>query len=136
MKPFPSFLKTFLFSLLLGLTLSHNAKAVGYWGTYSSTLWNTPSEYFTDEDWAFFEGTLRKTLDTAKDSEVVAWANPKSKTSGDFTVLKTVMRGERKCREVKITAQARELRRVTGIAFCQLDDGTWEAIPGHNAKTR
>ena len=128
-------MRAFLFSLsLAGLSLSQSAHALGYWGTYSATLWNTPSEYFTPQDWELFEATLRKTLDTAPDGQANAWSNPASKASGEFTVLKSLQKNDQDCREVKITASAGGLRRVTGIAFCKEDDATWKATPGKGRK--
>lgn len=110
--------------------LSQSALAVGYWGTYTSTLWDTPSQFFTEQDWSLFENTLQKTLDTAPDGQTQSWSNPTSKASGDFTVLKSVQRQGQDCREVKIVGSAGGLRRITGIAFCKEDDGTWTAVPG------
>ena len=121
-------------ALLLALLMPHPAQAIAYWGTYGATLWNTPSEFFTDQDWKLFEAALNKTLDTAPDGQPVPWQNAASKASGEFTVLKSVKRGEQDCRQVKITSSAGGLRRVTGIAFCREDDGTWKAIPGKNRK--
>ena len=116
--------------ILMGLSFSHGVAAVGYFGTYTSTLWNTPAEFYTDEDWSLFESTLQKTLDTSPDGVANAWTNPKSKATGEFTVLKSLTRNGQNCREVKIIGSAGGLRRVTGIAFCKEDDGTWLAIPG------
>ena len=128
-------MKAFLLGLsLAGVSLSQSTHAVGYWGSYSATLWNTPSEYFTPEDWELFEGSLRQTLDSAPDGQARAWSNPASKASGDFTVLKSLKKHERDCREVKITSSAGGLRRVTGIAFCKEDDGSWTAVPGKGHK--
>jgi Surface antigen len=128
-------MRSFLFGLsLAGLSLSQSALAIGYWGDYSATLWNTPSEYFTPQDWEMFEGTLRKTLDSAPDGQANAWSNPTSKASGEFTVLKSIQKNDRDCREVKIIASAGGLRRVTGIAFCKEDDNSWKAIPGKGRK--
>jgi surface antigen len=128
-------LRALIFGLsVAGLSLSPSAHALGYWGTYSSTMWNTPSEYFTPQDWEQFEGTLRKTLDAAPDGQANAWSNSASKASGEFTILKSVRKNDQDCREVKITASAGGLRRVTGVAFCKEDDGTWTAIPGKGRK--
>ncbi len=120
--------------LLLLPALPQTAHALSYFGTYSSTLWDTPSQYFTDADWKLFDDTLQKTLDTAPDGEANAWSNPASKASGDFTVLKSVKRNGQDCREVKIVATAGGYRRITGIAFCKEDDGSWKAVPGRNHK--
>ena len=108
--------------------------AVPIFGTYSATLWNTPSQYFTPADWQLFESTLMRTLDTAPDGQAVNWNNPASKANGEFTVLKSVRRQDQDCRQVKIASAAGGLRRVTGIAFCKEEDGTWKVIPGRNRK--
>ncbi len=130
-----AFMKASLFGLsLAALSLNQTAQAVGNWGTYSAILWNTPSEYFTTDDWQLFEETLHNTLDGSADGQAKAWSNPASKASGEFTVLKSVRRSDRDCREVKIIASAGGLRRVTGIAFCREDDGNWMAIPGKGRK--
>lgn len=121
-------------ALLLSALMNSNAHAIGYWGTYSSTMWDTPYQYFTDEDWRIAEDALQNTLNNAKDGEPRAWSNPKTKTSGEYTVLKTVARKGQQCREVKMIAVAKDLRRVSGIAFCPADGGGWVAIPGHTRK--
>lgn len=123
-----------LAALLTTPLISQPGHAVGYFGTYTATLWNTPAEYFTDADWQLFENTLKRTLDSVPDGQTVAWANPASKASGEFTVLKSVRRQGQDCREVKLVSQAGGQRRVTGIAFCKEDDGTWKAIPGKSRK--
>jgi hypothetical protein len=123
-----------LTGLLFSPLLSPPAYAIAYWGTYSATLWNTPSQYFTNQDWQLFESTLQRTLDSAPDGQTNTWTNAATKATGEFTVLKSVKKGEQDCRQVKIASQAGGLRRVTGIAFCKEDDGTWKAIPGRNQK--
>lgn len=121
-------------ALIISAMLSGNAFALGYWGTYESSMWDTPYEYFTDEDWRIAEDTLQATLNSAKDDEVRSWTNPKSKNSGEFVVLKTMERKGQQCREVKLVAEAHGIRRVSGIAFCPADEGGWVAIPGHARK--
>lgn len=134
MKSVSFFSRTLAPALLLSALVSGNAEAIGYWGTYSSTMWDTPYQYFTDEDWKIAEDALQDTLNNAKDEEPRAWSNPKSKNSGEYTVLKTVSRNGQQCREVKMIAEAKALRRVSGIAFCPAEEGGWVAIPGHTRK--
>jgi hypothetical protein len=126
--------RTLVPAFLLSVLLSANAHAIGYWGTYSSTMWDTPYQYFTDEDWRIAEDALQNTLNTAKDEETRTWSNPKTKNSGEYTVLKTVARKGQQCREVKMIAAANGLRKVSGVAFCPADEGGWVAIPGHTRK--
>jgi hypothetical protein len=121
-------------ALLVSLLISGNAHALGYWGTYSATMWDTPYEYFTDEDWRIAEDSLQDTLNNAKDKETRNWKNPKSEASGSFTVLKTVARKGQQCREIKLVALVKDIRRVSGIAFCPADGGGWAAIPGKTRK--
>ena len=121
-------------ALLVTLLISGNAHALGYWGTYSATMWDTPYEYFTDEDWRIAEDSLQDTLNNAKDKETRNWKNPKSEASGSFTVLKTVPRKGQQCREIKLVALVKDMRRVSGIAFCPADGGGWVAIPGKTRK--
>ena len=115
---------------LSGIAFTAPSHAIAYYGTYSSILWNTPGQYFTDDDWKLFENTLNNTLNTAKDGETRAWANPATKASGEFTILRSVQRGDNSCREVKIISQAQGRRRVLGKAFCKQDDGTWKVVSG------
>ncbi len=121
-------------ALAISTLLSGNVHALGYWGTYSATMWDTPYEYFSDEDWRIAEDTLQATLNTAKDDEIRTWSNPKTKSSGEFVVLKTIERLGQQCREVKLVAEAHGIRRVSGIAFCPAEEGGWVAIPGHYRK--
>lgn len=123
-----------LSTTLILLAFAGNAHAIGNWGTYTATMWDTPSHYFTDEDWGLFDAALTDVLDHAKDGESRTWSNPKTKANGEFVILKTVPRKDQLCREVKIAAEANAIRRVTGIAFCPGDEGGWVAIPGHNRK--
>ncbi len=135
MIPFNRTLKLAAPAALLAVSLiSPPAAAVGYFGTYTATLWNTPAENFTDDDWRLFEDTLKRTLDAAPDGQTQTWANPASKASGEFTVLKSLQRQGQNCREVKIASEAAGRRRVTGVAFCKEDDGSWKAIPGKQRK--
>ena len=134
MKPMTLLTQRLLPALFLSMLLAGNAQAIGYWGTYSSTMYGTPYQYFTDEDWKIAEDALQDTLNTAKDEEPRAWSNPKSKTSGEYTVLKTVARQGQQCREVKLIAEAKGLRRVSGVAFCPAEGGGWTAIPGHTRR--
>lgn len=126
--------KTLLPALLLSIFFNGNAHAIGYWGTYSSTMYDTPYQYFTDEDWKIAEDALQDTLNNGKDGENRPWSNPKTKTSGEYTVLKTVSRQGQQCREVKLVAAAKDRRKVSGIAFCPAEGGGWAAIPGHTRK--
>lgn len=123
--------------LVVGLLMSlqvPRAEAIGFFGTYTATLWNTPSQFFTDADWDLFETTLRDVLDHHVDGESKAWTNPKSKASGEFTALKSLVKNGKPCREIKIVASAGGMRRVTGIAFCKNEEGAWEAVPGKSQK--
>lgn len=129
-----SSLCTRILPLLVISSISFNVFAIGNWGTYTATMWDTPSHYFTDEDWNLFDQSLEDTLNHAKDGETKSWSNPKTKANGEFVVLKSVIRQGQTCREVKIAAEAHAIRRVTGIAFCPADEGGWIAIPGHNRK--
>lgn len=115
---------------LTGVVLPPLTHAVAYFGTYSATLWNTPAEFFTADDWKLFEDTLRSTLNSQKDGGTTTWSNPATRASGEFTILKSVMKGEQVCREVKIINASHDRRRVTGVAFCKEDDGNWKAVSG------
>jgi hypothetical protein len=121
-------------ALLITGLFSGNVHALGYWGTYSSTMWDTPYEFFTDEDWRIAEDSLQDALNNAKDKESRNWKNPKTPASGTFTILKTVPRKGQQCREVKLVAKYKDINRITGIAFCPADGGGWVAIPGKNRK--
>jgi hypothetical protein len=117
------------------LATSGDLPAIGNWGSsYSEALWDTPWQHFTEDDWKGFNATLIDTLDHAKDGETRTWSNEKTKASGEFTVLKSVVRRGEQCRELKIVAEASGLRRITGIAYCPDDSGSWNAIPGRNGK--
>ena len=118
---------------LSGFGFSSASHAVAnFIGNYSAALWNTPAQFFTDEDWNIFNSTLVDVLDHSKDQEPKAWSNPKTKASGEFTVLKTVMKGDKICRQVKAVSSAGTARRVWGVAFCKTDGSTeeWLAVSG------
>lgn len=116
---------------LAGTSFTGTAQAIAYYGTYSSTLWNTPAQYFNDDDWKLFDQALKATLDSGEESKPRAWSNPATRASGEMTVLKTVNKGDRTCRELKIVNQANGSSHVSGVAFCRQEDGTWTVVSQH-----
>lgn len=116
---------------LSGLTFTAPSFAVMNFGTYQATMWNTPAQFFTDEDWTIFNATLEDVLNNAKDNDVPkTWSNPKTKAHGEFSILKTVEKHDTICREVKTANSAGTARRVWGVAFCKQEDGSWKAVSG------
>lgn len=115
---------------LSGLALSPGAQAIGNFGDYSITLWNSPARFYTDADWKLFQDTLETTLKEEKDGGTRSWSNPATGASGEFTILGTVQKDDTPCRKVKVIWQMRTLRRVSGMAFCKQDDGDWKVV-GH-----
>jgi surface antigen len=123
--------KTRIAALLLGMlgtTATGPAFALADFGTYSF-LRDTPAEAFTDEDWKIFKEALNGALNDAKDGETRGWENPATGASGEFTILKTVVKTDADCREVRMTNKAGNRTRTTGQVFCVGNDGIWKIGP-------
>jgi surface antigen len=113
----------------LGASVTGPAYAVANVGTWTSIFRGTPAELFTDDDWAAFKASLNDALNEAKDGETRNWGNPATGAGGEITILKTVVRSNSDCREVKIANQAKNRKRTTGQVFCVGGDGVWKLGP-------
>jgi surface antigen len=93
-------------------------------------LWlnQSPSRFFTDDDWDLAQEAATKALDTAKDGETVSWKSPTSDTNGSFTPLSTTTRDGATCRRVKTANHARNLDGGSVMNFCQQPDGEWRLV--------
>jgi surface antigen len=113
---------------LLGTAFTGPTWALANYGTWSF-LRDTPAEFFTDDDWKVFKEALNGALNNAKDGETRSWENPATGASGEFTILRTVVKKNVDCREVRMTNRAGNRTRTTGQVFCVGDDGIWKLGP-------
>jgi len=94
-------------------------------------LRDTPMSYFNDADMKLFRETLARTLSEGKDNEAHRWDNPKTKSSGEITPLKTETSPGKMCREVQIVNTAKGQTAKSVYTFCKEQGGDWKvALPG------
>ncbi|MEI7868926.1 MAG: RT0821/Lpp0805 family surface protein [Candidatus Methylumidiphilus sp.] len=119
--------KAFVLSLLTAVAfmVPGSCGAVANIGTWSF-LQGTPAETFNKQDWSIFESTMTDTLNTAQDEETKTWQNPKTKTSGEIKVLRTVNNSAHDCRLLKITNNAQGNSNELELIFCKQPDGKWK----------
>ncbi len=113
---------------LLASTLSimpNVCGAVANIGTWSF-LQGTPAEAFNRQDWSIFGDSIDNTLENAADGSTTAWENPKTKSSGEIEILRTVRNSAHFCRLVRITNQAKNSSNVMDLIFCKQPNGEWK----------
>jgi len=108
-----------------GLLAAVLASAMPALAANLSFLNDAPFTHFTDEDKKIFNGALNNALDKGADGETRAWANPKSKASGEIKPLKSFERSGAPCRTARIANKARGRSSVMEYNFCRQPSGTW-----------
>jgi surface antigen len=102
---------------------------------WASLFKNSPAEFFDDEDIQMFLATARKTLDSGKVGETLAWQNPKSKNRGDFTVLKQFEWKGNPCREVRVRNEAQGRKSDNTHNLCSID-ARWRLVAPSQIKAK
>jgi hypothetical protein len=111
------------------LALASQAAAAQWVGL----LKNGPAERFDDEDLKLFLETARKTLAEAKDNETRSWENPKTRSRGEITVLRSFQHKGLPCKETKILNEAQGRKGENTFGLCQVD-GKWRLLSASQMK--
>jgi surface antigen len=96
-------------------------------------LKNTPAERFDDEDLRLFLDTARKVLDEAPDNQPVAWENPKTRSRGEITVVRSFESKGRPCKEVRVRNEAGGRKSDNRSTLCKVDD-RWRLVASSQLK--
>ena len=96
-------------------------------------LKNTPAEFFDEEDLRIFLDTSRKALEEAPDNQPVSWENPKTRSRGEITVLKSFESKGLPCKEVRVRSEARGRRGDSRLNLCKVE-GRWRLVSSSQLK--
>ena len=96
-------------------------------------LKNTPAERFDDEDLRLFLDTARKALDGAPDNQPVTWENPKTRSRGEITVVRSFESKGRPCKEVRVRNEAGGRKSDNRSTLCKVDD-RWRLVASSQLK--
>jgi len=111
----------FLLSTLIGAACTLVAPGASA-QNWINLLKNTPAENFDDEDLRLFLDAARKTLNEAPDNQPVTWENPKSRSRGEMTVLRTFESKGNACKEVRVRNESRGRRSDNRKTLCKVDE--------------
>lgn len=92
-------------------------------------LQNTPAELFTEQDYALFDGALRKALDELQTGGVAQWENPQTRAAGSVTVAQEYERAGSPCKRLRVENRANHRVGLTTFDFCRQADGRWVLAP-------
>jgi surface antigen len=98
-------------------------------------LKNTAAERFDEEDLRLFLETSRKALAEGKDSETLAWENPKTRARGEITVVRRFEWKTHPCREVRVYNEAQGRKGTNNWGLCQVD-GKWRLLSSSQLKKK
>jgi surface antigen len=85
-------------------------------------LKNTPAEQFDEDDLRIFMDAGRKALNEAPDNQSVTWENPKTRSRGEITVLRSFESKGRPCREVRVRNQAGGRKGDNTLNLCKVEE--------------
>lgn len=92
-------------------------------------LRDTPAELFTEQDYALFDGALRKALDELTTDGVAQWENPQTRAAGSVTVGQEFERAGSPCKRLRVESRANHRVGHTTFDFCRQADGRWVLAP-------
>jgi len=88
---------------------------------------DAPLTHFSGPDLALFESNTVEALNHTADGDVRRWQNPKTGSSGEIGVVKSLDRDGKRCRQTRVTNRARGYAESTfDLLFCREADGTWK----------
>ena len=94
---------------------------------FVALLKNSPAELFDDMDLRIFLDAARRTLDEGAQDKPVAWKNPDTGHSGEFTVLKRFESKGRDCRLLRVRNEAEGRKSDMRHNLCMVD-GRWRLV--------
>ena len=92
-------------------------------------LRDTPAELFTEEDYALFDGALRKALNELGADGVTEWENPQTRAGGSVAVEREYERAGSPCKRLRVENRANHRVGRTTFDFCHQPDGRWVLAP-------
>ncbi len=92
-------------------------------------LRDTPAELFTEEDYALFDGALRKALNELGTDGVAQWENPQTRAGGSVTVQQEYERAGNPCKRLRVENRANHRVGLTTFNFCRQPDDRWVLAP-------
>jgi surface antigen len=107
---------------VFGLGLSGLAHATNW----ILVLKNTPAEQFEEEDLRLFLDAGRTALNETPDGQTVSWENPETKAAGSITIIKTRIRDELTCKQVKLHNSAKGRVGNQVLDLCKDTNGKWK----------
>jgi len=110
-------------SIALG-TLAHGPAVAQNW---TALLKNTPAELFDSEDLRLFKDADRRALNGTPVGSSVSWANPKTGSHGELSVVSDFTWQTHPCRRIKVVNEARDRKGSSTPSLCRVD-GRWKAV--------
>ena len=122
----------FLIAALLGAACALFAPGAAA-QNWVSLLKNTPAERFDDEDLRLFLDAARRTLNEAPDNQPVTWENPKTRSRGEITVVRSFESKGRPCKEVRVRNEAGGRKADNRPVVCKVDE-RWRFVSAAQLK--
>lgn len=91
---------------------------------------SAPVRHFSDKDWEMATGAADEALMRREDGETVTWENAESGHSGAVSVMRTLQRNGRTCRDLAIENHAGGKSGRSEFLFCLQPDGQWKIEQG------
>ncbi|MCU0766399.1 MAG: RT0821/Lpp0805 family surface protein [Gammaproteobacteria bacterium] len=88
-------------------------------------LQDTPAQFYDDEDYALFDGALKKALNELAANGISPWQNQKTGAGGVITVREQFERGGKPCKWLRVESHARNRTGESMMTFCLQPDGRW-----------
>jgi len=92
-------------------------------------LRDTPAQYFTEEDYALFDGALRTALNELATDGVTEWSNPATRAGGRVSVIQQYERHGSPCKRLRVENHANNSKGLSTLDFCRHTDGRWVLAP-------
>jgi surface antigen len=93
-------------------------------------MYDSPSQYFNDQDRKLFEETVLGLLDNGKSGEQRKWRNDASRNGGAVTVTNSTRKLDgNPCRHLKVSNYAYNgLKATSTLEVCKKPDGRWAIV--------
>ncbi len=111
-------IKTTVMTHILAFTLSTSALSANV-----AFLYDTPAQYFSDQDWKILEATSEYALSKLPNGKSATWQNPQTGHSGSLTPLNSIKKNGTLCRNLQITNHAQHRTDRYVFLFCKLSTG-------------
>lgn len=92
------------------------------WAVNENFLSNTAMSYFTKADWAIFNATQQKALNSPKADVRVKWSNPKSGSYGYMIPAAVTRENGLICRKVAFVNMAHLVKGEGVYKFCKVNN--------------